>query len=390
MSKKIAMIPLLLGSTRIKDKNLLLVNGQPLVHYVVKACKEADIFDEIYINSEHEIFKKIAQQYDVKFYKRNPQKGGTSCQMKNKSSDCKGKRCQTHDHFIYDFLSNIDCDYMFLVHSTSPLITSSTIRKFVTMMENENYDSMFSVVEEHVECYYNGSPINFNPAVKSPTQNLTPVQITSWALTGWKSQTFLNSFRRDNLNESGPTYCGKVGLFPMNKIEALDIDNWDDLYIVEAYLAYRHTVKNRTNFYFNEIIEKIDSNLERLITEDGVTKFEGSFCNKILSNIDEIKKKMGKPPWCYLVAYSDSDQACLICQNPGGGCRNHCHVTKDEWWVVLEGEFEWHLRDQVIHARKNDIVFLKKGTVHKIFCTGSSPGIRLAHGSRDMEHIYVR
>jgi CMP-N-acetylneuraminic acid synthetase len=43
MSKRIAMIPLLLGSTRIKDKNLLLVNGQPLVHYVVKASKEANI-----------------------------------------------------------------------------------------------------------------------------------------------------------------------------------------------------------------------------------------------------------------------------------------------------------------------------------------------------------
>src|SRR3989344_2379938 len=85
MPKKVAMIPLLLGSTRVKDKNLILVNGQPLVYYAIKACKESGAFDEIYLNSEHEIFRRFAQEYGVKFYKRDPSRGGSACSMKSKS-----------------------------------------------------------------------------------------------------------------------------------------------------------------------------------------------------------------------------------------------------------------------------------------------------------------
>ena len=59
--KNIAVIPIALGSKRIPDKNLVLVDGFPMVHYVVKACKESKVFDEIYINSEHSIFENIAE-----------------------------------------------------------------------------------------------------------------------------------------------------------------------------------------------------------------------------------------------------------------------------------------------------------------------------------------
>ena len=40
------------------DKNLLLVDGRPLSSYVINACKKSGVFDEIYLNSEHEIFKR--------------------------------------------------------------------------------------------------------------------------------------------------------------------------------------------------------------------------------------------------------------------------------------------------------------------------------------------
>ncbi len=46
--KKIAIIPALLNSTRVPNKNLMLVDGFPLIHYVVKACKESGAFDEIF------------------------------------------------------------------------------------------------------------------------------------------------------------------------------------------------------------------------------------------------------------------------------------------------------------------------------------------------------
>ncbi len=394
MPKKTAMIPLLLGSTRVKDKNLILVNGRPLVYYVLEACLESKAFDEIYLNSEHEIFEPIAKKFGVKFYRRSPKHGGSKCEMKSKSRRCDKDRCQTHDHFLYDFMKNTDSDYMFLVHTTSPLLTPETIRKFVDETVKSGKDVMFSVTQEQVEAYVGGKPVNFDPKVKKPTQSLSPVQMTSWALTAWRTKTFTGCYERDDPKEAGPTFVGNMGIFPISKIEGLDIDNWEDLYLVESYLAHRHEFRNRPTFYYSSDIKLIDSNVKRVMGDDGVTKFEGNEYNKRLVNLDEIKNKMGKPPWSYLLVYSDSDQAAVICQAKEHGCRYHFHATKDEWWIVLQGSFDWHIKinnkEEVVHTKKNDVVFLPKGTPHMILCTSDEPGIRLAHGARDMPHIYLK
>lgn len=395
MSKKIAIIPIMLGSTRVKDKNLILIDGRPMAYYILEACKKANVFDEIYINSEHEIFKKFADDFGVKFYQRSPTKGGTACTTQSKSRQCTGDRCQTHDHFLYDFMKNVPSDYLFLVHTTSPLLTPETIKKFVDETIAAQKDVMFSVTQEHIETYIDGKPVNFDPKVKKPTQSLPPIQRTSWALTAWKTKAFVDSYERNDPMEQGPTFLPNYGVFPIGKIEGLDIDEWEDLHMVESILAQRHTFKDRPLIMYDENIAFIDANVERVMSGDGVNKFEGKRFNQTHINLEEIKKSMGKAPWSHLLIYSDSDQAALICQPKEEGCRFHYHATKDEWWVVMEGSFDWHIKqkdgtEKVVHAKKNDIVFLPKGTPHKILCTSDEPGIRLAHGARDMPHIYLK
>ena len=65
------MIPARLGSKRVKNKNLRLVNNKPLISYILESAVKANIFDDIYINSEADIFGAIASDYGVKFYKRS-------------------------------------------------------------------------------------------------------------------------------------------------------------------------------------------------------------------------------------------------------------------------------------------------------------------------------
>lgn len=252
MPKITAMIPILLGSQRIKYKNLLLVNGKLLVDYVAASCTAAGVFDAIYINSQHDIFENIALKYGIEFYKRDPSRGGTACLMKNKSSDCKGERCPIQDHFIWDFLGNVESDYLFLIHTTSPLISAGTIKKFVETMISEDYDSIASVIEEQTECFYKGNPINFEPNVTWLHKYLVPIQCFTAALSGWKSKSFRDSYLADSLSERGTKYCGKFDLFPIDKIEGLDIDNWEDLYLAEAYLAGKDTVENKKREYLSE------------------------------------------------------------------------------------------------------------------------------------------
>ncbi len=388
--KKIAMIPVLLGSTRIPDKNLLLVDGWPMAFYVGRACKQSGIFDEIYINSEHDIFEKMAGMLGVKFYRRSPERGGSACVMKSKSRQCESARCQTHDHFLFDFMQTLEPCHLALVHTTSPLIRESTIREFMQTLEKDEYDSLFSVEERFTETLIDGKPLNFSYSRKTPTQTLQPLQMITWALSGWKTSSFMQSYLRDDPAENGPTFCGKTGVFPMDRIQALDADTWDDLYLIEASLQHRRQTGAVGKHRFDDSVVGIENDLKDLISRDGVVRFEGSEANLRFRNLDEIKRKMGKAPWLYLLVYTGTDQTALICQEPGEGARKHCHVTHDEWWIVLEGTFEWRLAEgEVVRAGPSDVVFLPRGTIHSIVCVSKEPGIRLACGARDMEHVYV-
>ena len=388
--KQVALIPILLGSTRIPDKNLLMVDGQPLAFYVAQACKDSGAFDAVVFNSEHDIVEHMARIAEVDFYRRQPQHGGSACTMRNKSRDCAGTRCQTHDHFLYDFMTTLEPCCLALVHTTSPLLTPETISEFMKRMTSGNYNSLFSVEERFSETWWQGEPLNFSMSKKIPTQTLTPVQSITWALSAWNTSLFIDSYLRDDPDEKGPTFCGNVGVFPLNRIQALDGDTWDELYLIEAALQYRRHGRRPGVHRFSEAVVDINRSLREAIARDGVTRFEDSGANVRLTNLRDIKMLMGKAPWLYLLLSVHSHQVALIAQAPGEGARKRYHVTHDEWWVVLEGSFEWRLGDgSAICAEESDVVFLPAGTVHSIVCTSSEPGTRLVCGSKDMEHIYV-
>ena len=69
--KIVAMIPARMGSTRVKNKNLRLINKKPLIQYIIDSAKKTKYIDEIYINSEALIFKQLADKNGINFYKRD-------------------------------------------------------------------------------------------------------------------------------------------------------------------------------------------------------------------------------------------------------------------------------------------------------------------------------
>ncbi len=52
-----------MGSKRIPKKNIRLLNGKPLFAYIIEAAIASKQFDEIYINSEDQVYND--EYYDV-------------------------------------------------------------------------------------------------------------------------------------------------------------------------------------------------------------------------------------------------------------------------------------------------------------------------------------
>ena len=63
MYKSIALIPARSGSKRIKDKNIKLLNGHPLIAYTIRAAIDSKIFDKVVCVTDSKKYKKIAEKY---------------------------------------------------------------------------------------------------------------------------------------------------------------------------------------------------------------------------------------------------------------------------------------------------------------------------------------
>jgi len=372
MKKIIGMIPVRLGSKRIPKKNLRLINGKPLVSYVIEAAKKSKIFDEIYLNSESEEFLPIAKEHNIKFYKR----------AESLSTDD-----ATNDDFTLDFIQNTEGDVLIQLLATSPFITENDIRGFVESMLKNNYDTQILIKNEQIECLFDNKPINFTQKDKTqPSQMLKPIQVYACGIMGWDVQVF-----KRNMQTFGSAYHGgdgSTGTYVIKGYATIDIDNEEDFQLAEAIMTTFGQTKDKE--YYKPISQHKESDVPSILLKDGVKDNNFNFENIEISNLNEIisSKDMTKS-WSHRIINTDNNSATLICQLPGEGNRRHYHNNWNEWWYIVDGEWDFEIEGKTKKIIKNDIVFIEKNKVHKITSSGNKPSIRLAVSRSDVDHIYV-
>ena len=203
-----AMIPCRLGSKRIPKKNLRLLGDKTLSQWVASTVKATDLFDEIYINSEADIFEKVVQQVGVKYYKR-PEQYATDT--------------ATNDEFALDFINAFEFDVLVQINPTSPFLSKEDIINFISEFKSKNLQTLHTVKNEKIEGLYEGTPLNFDPLKPMPpSQLLTPVKLFSSSIMAWNVKKFRENMTAYNCAVYGGD--GSIGYFPLTGFSSLDID----------------------------------------------------------------------------------------------------------------------------------------------------------------------
>lgn len=70
--KKIAIITARAGSKGLPDKNMLMVDGKPLLAYSIETALEAKIFDKIVLTTDSQEYIDALSHYPIEFIKRAP------------------------------------------------------------------------------------------------------------------------------------------------------------------------------------------------------------------------------------------------------------------------------------------------------------------------------
>jgi len=376
MKKIVAMIPARAGSKRVPKKNIRLINGKPLIQYIIDATIESKVFSEIYVNTDDDLIKQfVSTRYpNVKIYNRPSELASDTA---------------TNDDFAYDFLQNISCDSVVQLLATSPFVSALNIQEFVSTFQDKELDTLISVKRNQIEAIFNNVPINFNASEHTlPSQKLTPVFTYACSLMQWNSHLFKKNFE----NNSGPYHggSGKTGFFEMTGYSTIDIDNEDDFLLAEVVankIGSNTTIEPK--YLEVESMLIADANVPEILKADGVEINIMDEHNKLIVKISEIVKKMPKnQSWSYTLINTPSNRATLIAQMPGEGNRRHHHSNWDEWWYIVQGSWNFEYNGINNNVTAGEVVLIQRNNIHKITANEGQLSIRLAVSRDDVDHIY--
>lgn len=209
--KTACFIPIKANSERVPGKNLRILNGKKLYQYICEHVRDADVFDDVYIDTNSVEIAEYAQNIGFHVLERKPELAQNTA--------------NGNDLLVYHYNIHPEFDYYFQLFATAPYLQPETIRECVNRLtESEVYDSVFTATENHGFYWLNGTPINYRPGILPRSQDMVPVVEESTGLYGIK---------KESLGKYRCRVGSKPYIYPVSKFEAVDINTEDDLKIAE-------------------------------------------------------------------------------------------------------------------------------------------------------------
>ena len=216
--KFVAFLPLKGHSERVPNKNLKPFAGRPLYHRVAETLLSSNYIDKILIDTDSE---KIKEDVRKSF--------GDKLTLVDRPKHLCGGSVSMNKITAYDMQQVPEYNHFILTHCTTPLLKKETLETAIKKyLENlEQFDSLFSVTELYVRLWDKDfKPINHDPQNLLRTQDLDPI---------YEENAAIYIFSRDSFNNNNQNRIGKnPQLFPMNKLEAVDIDYPEDFILAET------------------------------------------------------------------------------------------------------------------------------------------------------------
>ena len=144
------------GSRGVKNKNIKLINGRPLMYYTIKQAIKSRIFDHIVVSTDSKKILKIAKSYGADGWFLRPKK--LSLDTSKKDSAIRHALFQAETFYNKKFEIIIDLDV------TSPLRKTSDILKAYKFFIKQKANILFSGCKSKKNPYFNMIEIVNNKA----------------------------------------------------------------------------------------------------------------------------------------------------------------------------------------------------------------------------------
>lgn len=209
----VALIPLKAHSERVPSKNIRPFCGRPLFHWILQSLNDSRHVAQTVIDTDSEAIAHDAKAYfDVRVLMRPRELWGDMVGI---------------TPLIAFDISQVEGEYFLQTHSCNPLLSASTIDAAIErFFQSPDADSLFSVTPLQKRFYWpDGRPVNHDPRNMLRTQDLPPLL---------EENSNLYIFSRASFAANNHRIGARPVHFPMDPIEAIDIDTEEDFQLAEA------------------------------------------------------------------------------------------------------------------------------------------------------------
>lgn len=221
----LAIIPARSGSKGLKDKNIKLLNGKPLIAYSIEAAEQSGIYSHILVSTDSEIYGKIAIKYgaEVPFYR-----------SEENASDVASSWDVVKEVLRKYMKMGVEFDTFTLLQPTSPLRKTEDILNAYQIFKEKKATAVVSVCEmEHSPLWSNTLPEDNSLAgfLKSESNKQRQKLETFYRINGAIYMANVKEFLKDT-----SLYRDNCYAYKMSAERSIDIDTELDFKIAETII----------------------------------------------------------------------------------------------------------------------------------------------------------
>ena len=230
----ICFIPARSGSTRIKNKNIRLINKRPLIYWTICKALKSKEFDKIIFSSDSKNYYRILTY----FLKKDKLKFQNLVFDKRDTKHTKTKS-KIFDYIKFDLIKKFNFkkkDLLVQMLPTCPLRSIKSIKKVINLskLNKKNYFSA-SEYDFHLTFGFTINENNWKPVFrKSPMVNGNTQSQTQKKI--YHPNGVINCLYVGSLNKKNKSIYQNAIPYLIPKSEAYDLDTEDDLRILKKII----------------------------------------------------------------------------------------------------------------------------------------------------------
>src|SRR3990167_396051 len=135
------------GSKGVKNKNVRLLHGKPLIVYTIEQAKESGLFEHIVISTDSDLIAAVAQEYGAEvFFKRSDEMASDTAGKLDVIKDA-FLRSEAHYQTTFDYLIDLD--------ATAPLRSVQDIIDAYQQFLKDDNDNLITAMPSRRSPYFN-------------------------------------------------------------------------------------------------------------------------------------------------------------------------------------------------------------------------------------------